>query len=58
MIFMLELVISNGSNFHRNIGILHQGKGDGCHEGLVLGVGEIQVKCSFGIQDFKFFWRN
>jgi hypothetical protein len=40
------------------LGFYTKGKGDGCHEGLVLGVGEIQVECNFGIQDFGFVWKN
>jgi hypothetical protein len=40
------------------LGFYIKGKGEGYHEGLVLGVGEIQVKCNFGIQDYGFVWRN
>jgi len=39
------------------MGFYMKGKGDGCHQGSMFGMGEIQVKCIFGIQGFGLIWR-
>jgi len=35
------------------LGFYTKGIRDGCHDGLLFGVGGIQVQCIFGMQDFK-----
>jgi len=44
MIFQLQLVILNGQNINGNIWFYTKGKGDECHEGLMLGMRGIPIK--------------
>jgi hypothetical protein len=50
-----HLVIPNGLNIYGNNGILHKGKGDGCHEGsmniIVGAILELDAFLTFKLLD-------